>query len=64
MRLRAHHTKDKHDAPLVHVDWLPGDYAELYPAQLRRLAQLLNTIANDAEQGARGQIIYGAEVEV
>lgn len=60
--LTVRHTCDKSRQPLAVIDGLPGLGAELHPADLRRLARQLNTIANDADQGARGQIIYGQEV--
>ena len=46
------HTKDRHGAPLACVHNLPGDGAELSPAQLRRLARGLQAIAEECDRGA------------
>lgn len=56
--LKARLTQDRHGKPLVVIDELPGHGAELYPTELRQLARQLITIANDAEQGMRGQATY------
>ena len=47
------HTKDRHGAPLAVVHNLPGEGAELSPAQLRRLARGLEAIADECDRGAR-----------
>lgn len=46
------HTKDRHGAPLAALHNLPGDGAELSPAQLRRLARGLEAIADECDRGA------------
>lgn len=46
------HTKDRHGAPLAVVHDLPGDGAEMSPAQLRRLARGLEAIADECDRGA------------
>lgn len=46
------HTKDRHGRPLAVIDGLPGEGAELNAAQLRRLASVLETIADGCDQGA------------
>ena len=46
------HTKDRHGVPLACVHNLPGDGAELSPAQLRRLARGLEAIAEECDRGA------------
>lgn len=56
--LNVRHTVDRHGKPLAVLDDLPGHGAEFYPADLRQLARALNTAANDAEQGMRGQATY------
>lgn len=43
------------------VDGLPGGGAFMTPTELRQLARQLSTIANDAEQGVRGQATYNTE---
>lgn len=45
------HTKDRYGAPLACVHNLPGDGAELSPAQLRRLARGLQAIADECNRG-------------
>lgn len=45
------HTKDRHGAPLACVHNLPGEGAELSPAQLRRLARGLQAIADECDRG-------------
>lgn len=50
-----HNTKDK---PFVFIDGFPGRGATMTPTELRQIARQLNTIANDAEQGMRGQATY------
>lgn len=45
-----------YESPILSV----GGYAT--PTELRQLARQLNTIANDADQGAAGPITYGQEV--
>lgn len=52
------HTVDRHGKPLAVIDDLPGQFAELRPADLRHLARTLNTAANDLEQGERGLVVY------
>jgi hypothetical protein len=59
--LTVRHTCDKRRQPLAVIDGFPGLGAELNPTQLRRLARLLNTIANDSCQGASGAITYEIE---
>lgn len=44
------HTKDRHGAPLACVHNLPGDGAEMSPAQLRRLADTLLIIADETDK--------------
>lgn len=39
----------RHDRPLVVVDGLPGDGAELRPADLRQLAAILARAADEAD---------------
>ena len=51
------HTKDRHGAPLACVHNLPGDGADLSPAQLRRLAATLLIIADETEK--RGERVLG-----
>lgn len=46
------HTRDRHGRPLATVYNLPGDGAELSPAQLRRLARGLQAIADECDRGA------------
>ena len=46
------HTTDRHGAPLAIVYDFPGLYAELRPAELRRLAMALARAANDCEERA------------
>ena len=46
------HTKDRHGAALAVVHNLPGDGAEMSPAQLRRLARGLEAIADECDRGA------------
>jgi len=52
------HTVDRHGKPLAVIDDLPGQFAELRPADLRQFARALNTAANDLEQGERGMVVY------
>jgi hypothetical protein len=40
----------RHDRPLVVVDGLPGDGAELRPEQLRQLAEILVRTADEADK--------------
>lgn len=56
--LNVRHTVDRNGKPLAVLDDLPGHGAEFYPQQLRQLVRQLITIANDAEQGMRGQATY------
>lgn len=56
--LTATHVLDRHGQPLVVLEFLPGLYAERYPSELRALARLLITAANDADQGASGRRQY------
>lgn len=44
------HTRDRHGVPLACVHNLPGDGADLSPAQLRRLAATLLIIADETEK--------------
>ena len=44
------HTRDRHGAPLACVHNLPGDGADLSPAQLRRLAATLLIIADETDK--------------
>lgn len=46
------HTTDRHGAPLAIVYDFPGLYAEMRPAELRRLAMALAQAANDCEARA------------
>lgn len=59
--LTVHHTCDTGRQPLTVIDGFPGLGAELNPDELRQLARLLNTIANDAFQGVRGKMTYGLD---
>lgn len=58
--LIAIHTRDRRSQdPAVFVDALLRTGISYWtPAQLRALARQLNTIANDADQGAAGAIQY------
>lgn len=56
--LKADHHHDRQGKPFAFLDGLPGHGATLTPAELRQLARQLITIANDAEQGMRGQGTY------
>lgn len=47
--LHVKHTITRHGAPLAVVDRLPGDGAELTPAQLRQLAAALLAVADECE---------------
>jgi len=47
--LHAQLTRCRHELPLVVVEGLPGDGAELRPEQLRQMAAVLLAIAADAE---------------
>lgn len=47
--LHAQLTRCRHELPLVVVDGLPGDGAELRPDELRQMAAALLAIAADAE---------------
>ena len=44
------HTRDRHGRPLATVYNLPGDGADLSPAQLRRLAATLLIIADETDK--------------
>jgi len=46
------HTKDRNGNPLACVHNLPGEGAEFNAQGLRRLANLLNTIADECDSGA------------
>ena len=46
------HTADRHHRPLATVFGLPGEGADLNALQLRRLASVLETIADVCDQGA------------
>lgn len=47
--LTVTHTTTFDGRPLAVVDGLPGDFAELTPAQLRALAGVLNVAAADCD---------------
>lgn len=47
--LNVKHTVTRHGAPLAVVDGLPGEGAELTPAQLRQLAAALQAAADECE---------------
>jgi hypothetical protein len=47
--LHVKHTVTRHGAPLAVVSDLPGEGAELTPAQLRQLAAALLTAADECE---------------
>ncbi len=47
--LKVKHTATRLGAPLAIIDQLPGDGAELTPAQLRQLAAALNAVADESE---------------
>lgn len=46
------HSTDRHQNPLATVFGLPGEGADLNAQQLRRLASVLETIADACDQGA------------
>jgi hypothetical protein len=50
--IRVKHTADRHHRPLAVVHGLPGDGADLNSLQLRRLAVVLEDIADVCDQGA------------
>lgn len=53
------HSRDRNGRPIVSIDsGFPGLYATLTPNQLRQMARQLVTMANDADQGARGAATY------
>lgn len=52
--LAVKHTATFKGEPLVVFSDLPGNGAELTPAQIRALAAALRTIADDCEAHARG----------
>ena len=52
--LAVKHTATHKGDPLVVFSDLPGPDAELTPAQIRKLAAVLITIADDCESHARG----------
>lgn len=59
--ITAVHERPQSSLPIVAINYESpilsvGGYAT--PAELRQLARQLNTIANDADQGASGAIIY------
>ena len=58
------HTTDRHGAPLAIVYDFPGLYAELCPAELRRLAMALARAANDCESLAAGMPRYRTPMTV
>lgn len=45
------HTQDRHGHPLAVVNNFPGLYAEMYPAQMRGMANALIMAANVCESG-------------
>lgn len=47
--LNVKHTVTRHGAPLAVVDGMPGEGAELTPAQLRQLAAALQAAADECE---------------
>jgi hypothetical protein len=47
-------TKDREGKPLAIVDGLPGDGAELRPAELRAVAKALLEAAREMDPPARG----------
>lgn len=59
--LTALHQQDKHGHPITYLDGLPAHDAAITPEELRRLARQLNTAANDAQQGMRGEATYPEE---
>ena len=50
--IAVRHTIDRYGAPLAIVYEFPGLYAEMRPAELRRLAMALAQAANDCEARA------------
>lgn len=56
--MTAYHALGNDGAPRTAIYGLPTLGITLSPAELRQLARQLNTIANDADQGAAGAIQY------
>jgi hypothetical protein len=48
MNIAATLTKDRHGQPLVTLDGQPFNGLEIYPADMRRMAQQLNALADMA----------------
>lgn len=59
--MTAYHALGNDGAPRTAIYGLPTLGITLSPTELRQLARQLNTIANDADQGATGLINYGCE---
>ena len=53
VELEVRHTRCRHKKPLADVTGLPGDGAELRPAQLRAYANLLLEAADDLEAACK-----------
>lgn len=47
--LRVRHGCDRHGQPLAQIDRLPGDFADMRPVEMRRLAAALIAAASDCE---------------
>lgn len=61
LALNAVHGPDEQGQPLIAISGnSPRQTVEgyFYPAEARELARQLVTIANDAEQGMRGEAVY------
>jgi hypothetical protein len=56
--LKVKHCRTHDGKPLAIVDGLPGDMAELRPAQLRALAAAMLRIASDCEARPMGPRTY------
>lgn len=57
--LTVKHTVSYKDEPLACVENLPGNFADLTPAQMRRLAVALMNAADDCELLAKDARRYG-----
>lgn len=56
--LTAYHRAGPNGQPVTEIYGAPWPGCALTPTELRHLARQLNTIANDADQGATGIIIH------
>ncbi|MFY9479144.1 MAG: hypothetical protein WAQ08_15980 [Aquabacterium sp.] len=56
--LKVKHCRTHDGKPLASIDGLPGDMADLQPAQLRAYAAVMQRIADDCEARPMGPRTY------